>query len=119
MSIKSTVDFKVILDGTRHAVSASVNEQLSKVLAKHRDVMHAGTDNITDVRTRRARDRPGRGEERVRGVNRRGDGQDRRAVQRAFRRREVEIGESAEGERVVRGDDVRGERDEQDHEDLK
>jgi hypothetical protein len=40
-------------------------------------------------------------------------------VQRAFRRREVEIGESAEGERVVRGDDVRGERDEQDHEDLK
>lgn len=38
---KSTVDFKVILDGTRHAVSASVNEQLSKVLAKHRDVMHA------------------------------------------------------------------------------
>jgi len=35
------VDFKVILDGTRHSVSATVNEQLSKVLAKHRDVMHA------------------------------------------------------------------------------
>ena len=35
------MDFKVILDGTRHSVSASVNEQLSKVLAKHRDVMHA------------------------------------------------------------------------------
>ena len=29
-----------------------------------------------------------------------------------MRRREVEVGESAEGERVVRGDDVRGERDE-------
>jgi hypothetical protein len=35
------INFKVMLDGERHDVSANENEQLSKVLAKNKHLVHA------------------------------------------------------------------------------